>query len=79
MFKVIAGVVVGVATVPDNPFAVTTETLDTVPVPEAESTKSLCVVGSAYKVTIDPSFELDRAVNVGLEFSSSFATAMILV
>jgi hypothetical protein len=42
-----AGVVVAVATVPETPFAVVTDTLVTVPVPLERSTYSLWVVGSA--------------------------------
>jgi hypothetical protein len=38
--KVIAGVVVAVATVPANPFAVTTDTDETVPVPDGKSAKT---------------------------------------
>lgn len=45
--RVIAGVVVEVATEPVKPLALTTLTEVTVPDPEAESTKSLWVVGSA--------------------------------
>ena len=46
-----AGVVVAVATVPDTPFAVVTDTEVTVPEPPARSTYSLWDVGSAYKAT----------------------------
>lgn len=49
--RVIAGVVVGLATVPENPFAETTETESTVPVPPGRSTFTRCVVGSTYTVT----------------------------
>lgn len=44
--NVIAGVVVGFATDPDTPFAVTTETDVTVPAPPDRSTKSRPVVWS---------------------------------
>lgn len=46
---VIAGVVVAVATVPANPFAVTTETLVTVPEAEALSIRRRPVTGSSFR------------------------------
>lgn len=45
--RVIAGVVVAVATVPEKPLAVTTETEVTVPEPAAVSVRRRWVVGSA--------------------------------
>lgn len=64
--RVIAGVVVAVATLPETPFAVVTETEVTVPEPAAKSTFSLCVVGSAYKTTgVVPSIE-DVPIKTGI-------------
>ncbi len=76
--SVMAGVVVAVATLPAKPLAETTETEVTVPEPPARSTRSLWVVGSAYRaITVSPSAS-ETAVRLGLVFAAISATPKLV-
>jgi hypothetical protein len=75
--RVIAGVVVAVATVPAKPLAVTTETEETVPEPVGISTSMRPFTGfTATRVGVVLS-TLDTPIRVGTWFPSCFASAIL--
>lgn len=79
VLKVMAGVVVEVATVPAKPFALTTETLVTVPALEAASTKILPVDWLIFPVIVNPGvLELSKRAEV-MKFPSLIASAIIVI